>query len=96
MENVTLKAFRFKEEGEIATEVMLLQMKDRTLTVEAARKKVNKTESFFIVARPLELSNKHRCIEFTHKGEKFVCHSSSIRLLLEAQRFDVKDLRGKS
>ena len=95
MENVTLKAFRFKEEGEIATEVMLMCM-NREISVDEARKKINKTESFFVIARPLELSNRHRCIEFTHKGEKFIIHSNDVRLLLEDQEFEVRDLRRKS
>ena len=92
MEEVTLKAFRFKTEGEIATEVMLIQMKE-DLKVEEAKKKVNKTVSFYVNARPLELSNKHRCIEFALGVHKFVVHSNDIRLLLEDQEFQVTDMR---
>jgi len=93
MEEVILRAFRFKEEGEIATEVMLLQMNDNTLSVEDAKKKVNITESFTVKARPLELANKHRCIEFTKGETKFVVHSRDIKFLLEDQGFEVIDRR---
>ena len=95
MESVVLKAFRFKSEGEIATEVMLAQMKDNNLTVEAARKKVRVTQSLTISARPIELNSKRRCLGFTVEGKEFVVHSKDVLVLLRDQGFVVTDTRVK-
>lgn len=87
MESMILKAFRFKNEGEIATEVMLAQMKDLSLSVEQAKKKVRVTQSLRVSVRPIELSSKRRCLGFTVEGKEFVVHSRDIIVLLEAQGF---------
>ena len=93
MESMILKAFRFKSEGEIATDVMLEQMKDNTLTMESAKKKVRITHSLLVTARPLELSSKRRCLGFTVEGKEFVVHSRDVIVLLEDQGFMVTDRR---
>ncbi len=93
MESMILKAFRFKSEGEIATQVMLEQMKDNTLTMESAKKKVRITHSLMVSARPLELSSKRRCLGFTVEGKEFVVHSRDVIVLLEDQGFVITDRR---
>ena len=93
MESMILKAFRFKSEGEIATEVMLKQMEDNTLTIESAKKKVRITQSLTVSARPIELSSKRRCLGFTVEGKEFIIHSRDVCVLLEAQGFIITDGR---